>query len=184
MWEPATDIEQRMRDALRSGQQEEYFHTLARIDLLLPITEETSPSVTGSGSWATWATEERTHVLAFTSPEAMRLCLRSHAGNYRHVRFGALADAWPDPQWWLAVNPGTPIEGYLPSWFVGQVAAGDVRMPEQPRQQQPQQPDGWGGPPANAFNAGPGEPWGSDPTPPPYGDRPAPALGDNGLPRR
>ncbi|HIV58016.1 MAG TPA: hypothetical protein H9902_08670 [Candidatus Stackebrandtia faecavium] len=127
MWEPATDIEQRLRDALRAKRQEEYFRLLTRVDLLLPVHDG---QISGAGSWATWSTEERTHILAFTSPEAMQACLHSHAGSFRTVQFTRLADEWPDPAWWLAVNPGLPIEGYLPSWFVGQVANGNAVLPE------------------------------------------------------
>ena len=129
MWEPATEIEQRMREALRSGRQEEYFQLLARQELLLPVAGDEAG---GEASWATWSAEDRTHILAFTSHEAMRACLRSHAGAFRTVRFTSLADSWPDGDWWLAINPGLPIEGYLPSWFVTQVAAGDASLPDAP----------------------------------------------------
>src|SRR5690606_26258425 len=40
--------------------------------------------------------------------------------------------AWPDEEWWLAVNPGLPIEGYLPAWFVSQVAQGMTTVPGEP----------------------------------------------------
>ena len=40
-----------------------------------------------------------------------------------------LADTWPNLEWWLAVNPGLPIEGYLPAWFVAQLSRGDLRLP-------------------------------------------------------
>jgi hypothetical protein len=136
MWEPATDIEQRMRDALRAGRQEDYFQILARLDLLLPISDDEASSPNSRGSWATWSAEDRTHVLAFTSVEAMQACLHSHAGNYRMVRFTSLADSWPEPDWWLAIDPGLPIEGYLPAWFVAQVATGDASLPEQSQSHQ------------------------------------------------
>ncbi|MGH8791520.1 MAG: SseB family protein, partial [Stackebrandtia sp.] len=129
MWEPAADLEQRMRDALRAGNREEYFQLLARAELLLPLSGEGTPNE--PATWATWATDDRTHVLAFTSEDALRSCLRGHAGQYRLVRFTSLADMWPDPDWWLAVNPGMPIEGYLPAWYVAQLASGDPTVPEQ-----------------------------------------------------
>jgi hypothetical protein len=40
-----------------------------------------------------------------------------------------LAVSWPNVDWWLAVNPGLPIEAYLPSWFLSQMGRGDVRLP-------------------------------------------------------
>ncbi|MFD0556801.1 hypothetical protein FB566_2051 [Stackebrandtia endophytica] len=131
MWEPATDIEQQMREALRAGRREDYFRLLSRLELLLPVSGDGISAPGSSGSWATWSTQDRTHVLAFTSESALRSCLRIHAGPFRTVRFTVLSDSWPDDDWWLAVNPGLPIEGYLPAWFVSQIATGDTTLPDQ-----------------------------------------------------
>ncbi|GAA0737817.1 SseB family protein [Dactylosporangium roseum] len=127
-WEPATEAEIAMRDALRANDQEQYFRILARTDILLPIAPDAQTSGDGGG-WGTWTTEGRTHVLAFTSPTALHECLAGHPGTHRRVPFRDLAGIWPNVEWWLAVNPGLPIEGYLPSWFVTQISRGDVRLP-------------------------------------------------------
>ena len=127
-WAPATDAETAMRDALLDGDQERYFAVLAGMTVLLP----TPPEVPGDPApvgWATWNSGGRTHVLAFTSPGAMHSCLPRHGGGARITTFAELAGGWPNRDWWLAVNPGLPIEGYLPSWFVAQVARGDTRVP-------------------------------------------------------
>lgn len=119
-WVPATDAELAMRDALKSGDQDRYFQVLAHSELLLPVPAEGSGrSQTG---WGTWASQGRTHVLAFTSPTALRACLAEHAGTYRSMTFEELAANWPDQAWWLAVDPGLAIEGYLPAWYIGQLA--------------------------------------------------------------
>jgi hypothetical protein len=127
-WEPATEAEAAMRDALRAGDQEHYFQLLARTELILPVDADASAGSAPVG-WGTWTTDSRTHVLAFTSPAALDACLAENAGTYRTVPFRELAAAWPDREWWLAVNPGLPIEGYLPPWFVAQISRGDVRLP-------------------------------------------------------
>ncbi|SBT54005.1 SseB family protein [Micromonospora narathiwatensis] len=126
-WEPATEAEVAMRDALRAQDQQLYFRILTRVDLLLPVAAE-MPGQAPSG-WGTWTTGGRTHILAFTSVTALRACLGGNAGATRRVPYAELAAAWPNHEWWLAVNPGLPVEGYLPAWFVAQLSRGDVRLP-------------------------------------------------------
>ncbi|MFJ6164039.1 SseB family protein [Micromonospora orduensis] len=127
-WEPATEAEVAMRDALRANDQELYFRLLSRTDLLLPVAAPAPAGQTSPG-WGTWTTGGRTHVLAFTSAAALRACLGDHPGSNRRVPFTDLAVGWPNHEWWLAVNPGLPVEGYLPAWFVSQLSRGDVRLP-------------------------------------------------------
>jgi hypothetical protein len=125
---PATEAETAMREALDEGDQELYFRILSRVELLLPVSSEALAGRAPMG-WGTWTAGGRTHVLAFTSPESMLACLAEHAGSARRIPYHELAAAWPNLEWWLAVNPGLPIEGYLPSWFVSQLARGDARLP-------------------------------------------------------
>ncbi|RKN48694.1 SseB family protein [Micromonospora endolithica] len=127
-WEPATEAEAAMRDALHANDQQLYFRVLARTDLFLPVSAPALPGQPPPG-WGTWTTGGRTHVLAFTSAATMRSCLGENAGTSRRVPYPDLAEEWPDQEWWLAVNPGLPIEGYLPAWFVAQLSRGDVRLP-------------------------------------------------------
>ncbi|MFJ1540781.1 SseB family protein [Micromonospora chalcea] len=122
-WEPATEAEVAMRDALRAQDQQQYFRVLTRVDLFLPVAGGSA------GGWGTWTSGGRTHVLAFTSAAALRASLGENAGTARRVPYPELADGWPNPEWWLAVNPGLPIEGYLPAWYVAQLSRGDVRLP-------------------------------------------------------
>jgi hypothetical protein len=127
-WEPATEAEAAMLDALRAGDQEHYFRILARVELILPVAADALAGRAPVG-WGTWTADSRTHVLAFTSRQALDACLAEHAGSYRTLPFHDLASDWPDLEWWLAVNPGLPVEAYLPAWFVAQISRGDVRLP-------------------------------------------------------
>ncbi|GAA2694694.1 hypothetical protein Apa02nite_037980 [Actinoplanes palleronii] len=127
-WDPATDAEVAMRDALRTDDQESYFRILAGVDLLLPVSADALAGLAPLG-WGTWSTGGRTHVLAFTSQESLHACLSDYTGSSRRVPYAELANTWPNLEWWLAVNPGLPIEGYLPAWFVAQLARGDLRLP-------------------------------------------------------
>nr|WP_240956443.1 SseB family protein [Micromonospora sp. HNM0581] len=117
-----------MRDALHGNDQQLYFRILSGVELLLPVSAQAAVGRTPVG-WGTWTTGGRTHVLAFTSAEAMRACLGEHAGPSRRTGYAELAASWPNHEWWLAVNPGLPIEGYLPAWYVSQLSRGDVRLP-------------------------------------------------------
>src|SRR6185369_6872533 len=56
-------------------------------------------------------------------------CLADYTGSARRVPYAELANTWPNLEWWLAVNPGLPIEGYLPAWFVAQLSRCDLRLP-------------------------------------------------------
>ncbi|MEH0822558.1 MULTISPECIES: SseB family protein [unclassified Micromonospora] len=127
-WEPATEAETAMRDALHANDQELYFRILAGTELLLPVSAQALAGEAPMG-WGTWTTGGRTHVLAFTSDAALRACLGATAGPSRRAPYTELAATWPNHEWWLAVNPGLPVEGYLPAWFVSQLSRGDVRLP-------------------------------------------------------
>ena len=107
-WEPATEVEAAMRDALRAGDQELYFRILARSELLLPVSADALAGRAAMG-WGTWTTGGRTHVLAFTSGESLRICLADNAGSARRMPYHELAGSWPNLEWWLAINPGLPI---------------------------------------------------------------------------
>ncbi|NUR74246.1 MAG: SseB family protein [Hamadaea sp.] len=133
-WQPSTQAEAALRDALRAGDQDRYFHILSQLELLLPVPPEGTAQ--GTGGWGTWTADRRTHVLAFTSYEAMYACLAQNAGSARTVPYLRLAEQWPNHEWWLAVNPGLPIEGYLPAWFIAQLAQqirAELSRPEPPR---------------------------------------------------
>ena len=88
-WEPATEAELAMRDALRADDQEGYFRILAGTELLLPVSAEALQGHKPLG-WGTWTSGNRTHVLAFTSPQAMSACLAEQAGSARRS---------PTPTW-------------------------------------------------------------------------------------
>ncbi|MGC5017170.1 SseB family protein [Micromonospora sp. DT47] len=117
-----------MRDALHANDQELYFRILAQTELLLPVSAQALTGEAAMG-WGTWTTGGRTHVLAFTSTAALHACLGATAGPSRPSPYADLAAEWPHHEWWLAVNPGLSIEGYLPAWFVSQLSRGDVRLP-------------------------------------------------------
>ncbi|MEV0401108.1 SseB family protein [Actinoallomurus sp. NPDC050550] len=122
-WEPANQLEQQLSDALRDGDQNAYFKLLSVAELVLPLPKVEPDPGQPAFTWPTSTHEGRTHVLAYTSVEAARACLGPGYEHFVRMPLAEMANTWPDSDWWLAVNSGLPIEGYLPAWFVGQLTA-------------------------------------------------------------
>jgi hypothetical protein len=116
-WRPADALEDELRRARSTGDRERYLRALAGADLLLPLIGEPD-----APTWATTTVDNRTMVLAFTSRQALAAVLGGPARS-RRARFGELTRTWPDLQFWLAVDPGLPIEAYLDPVAVEELAA-------------------------------------------------------------
>jgi hypothetical protein len=145
-WEPANQLEHQLRDALRDGDQDTYFALVSAAELFVPLPPDEAETVLANPSAFTWPTntrEGRTHVLAYTSAEAGRTCLGPAYQHFVRMTLADMARTWPDQEWWLALNSGLPIEGYLPAWFIGQLTAGIAPIPGEspPRDAAPPAPD-------------------------------------------
>ncbi|MCO6007052.1 SseB family protein [Actinoallomurus purpureus] len=124
-WEPANQLEQQMGEVLRAGDQDAYFRLLSAAELVVPLPK-TEPGTPGQPAftWPTSTHEGRTHILVYTSVEAVRLRLGPGYEQFVRMSLAEVARSWPNPEWWLAVNSGLPIEGYLPAWFIGEITSG------------------------------------------------------------
>ncbi|MWA04794.1 hypothetical protein F8568_031380 [Actinomadura sp. LD22] len=139
-WRPTSELERRLEESVRAGDQEGYFRILAGAELVVPVPDDAVDGVLAGRARPVWPTREedgRVHVLAYTSAAAMRACLGPSWRHFMTLRLGDLAETWPDARWWLAVDapghPGgvpLPIEARMPAWFVRQVADGDGRPPQ------------------------------------------------------
>ncbi|NVI92050.1 SseB family protein, partial [Actinomadura sp. BRA 177] len=139
-WRPTSELEHRLQETVRAGDQESYFRLLADSELVVPVPPELVDGVLANETQPSWPTQEedgRVHVLVYTSASAMRACLGPSYQHFMTVRFGDIAETWPDARWWLAIDapaPGVgtvlPIEARMPAWFVRQVAEGDGRPPQ------------------------------------------------------
>ncbi|GAA5188656.1 hypothetical protein GCM10023322_39830 [Rugosimonospora acidiphila] len=119
-WTPANDTERAMADALRDGDTTAYFRALMGATLYLPgFTGPDEPRV------VTTTAGDQTYLLTFTSPESLAATLTGIDG-YRTIRYAELAEDWPNPQWQLAVDPGLPIQGYMPFGAPVDGAAGGI----------------------------------------------------------
>jgi hypothetical protein len=159
-WEPANQLEHQLRDALREGDQDAYFAQVSGAELFVPLAPEDAEAVLANPSAFTWPTatrEGRTHVLAYTSAEAGRTCLGPSYQHFFRMTLSDMARQWPDQEWWLALNSGLPIEGYLPAWFIGQLTAGIAPIPGEASSQDASTPPPVHERPADARDVEPAE---------------------------
>jgi hypothetical protein len=61
----------------------------------------------------TWQHDERTHLLVFTSPQALRQQLTGAVDGWRLTDVTGLVGARPDPEYGIAINPNAPIGACL-----------------------------------------------------------------------
>src|SRR5512142_1789576 len=107
-WTPANDVERAMAGSLSDGDPAVYFRVIAEAPLYLPAFAGSGPQ-----RLVTCRRGEDTCLVVFTSPEAMAARLVG-VELFRTTSYPELAEKWPDPGWLLAVDPGLPIQGYMP----------------------------------------------------------------------
>ncbi|MEU8326931.1 SseB family protein [Micromonospora sp. NPDC048839] len=107
-WRPATPTEGALLAAAEAADRDAFLATLAGAPLLLPVSPEAAAG-RAPMAWPTGRHDGRTHVIAFTSPEAIAACLPGQSVSYRALSVQDLASGWPDDDWLLAVDAGLPI---------------------------------------------------------------------------
>lgn len=118
-WQPANRLEEMLLAARQRQSQPEYLSLLAWADLLLPLSLDRPDDPD-----AITLVEVSGHrcVLAFTSDQATRHVLGADRPR-RPVRMVELPRIWPEPDLWLAIDPGLPIEMYLGADAIRALAA-------------------------------------------------------------
>lgn len=111
VWHPANPKERAMAWALQSGDYARYFQAFTRAELFLPRRVEDDAAWPGEP--VTTEVAGRTALPVFTSDVGL-LTVFPEPEGIALVRYAELRDAWPSPEWLLAINPGLPIEAYLP----------------------------------------------------------------------
>jgi SseB protein N-terminal domain len=119
VWQPANDVEHRMRDAMAADDVPGYVRALGSGPLYLPGFEA-EPD--GRQRLLTRARDGRTYVLVFTSVEALTDAVGLVTTDWRPTTLVDLAAAWPDPAWGLLVSPNTSIGAYLEPEHLSQIA--------------------------------------------------------------
>lgn len=113
-WRAPTEVERQLYEAGESGDWPAYWAVLAGTDLFFPMTREVSDALTGELRFS-----------RFHDPQVKGLCLAVFtrgmlpppAGGQIFERgdLAGLARIWPGDVRWLALNPGTPVETFLPA---------------------------------------------------------------------
>jgi hypothetical protein len=126
-WQPANEAELAMARAADAGDQSAFFRVLAAAPLYLPQPVDEEP---GPQRFLTTSLFGQTFLPVFTSLAALEAEAGELVNGYATTSYAELSRAWPDPQWRLAVNPGTHIDAYLPIDTVRDAAAGDQHLPD------------------------------------------------------
>ena len=124
-WQPANESERALVLAAGVDDRRAYFQVIAMSDLYLPqVAGDDSPEQ----RFLTVHALDNVFLPVFTSVEAL-------AGQYGHMingytvtTYAELRRKWPNPEWRLAINPGTPVDAYMPIEGVEEAATGDVEV--------------------------------------------------------
>ncbi|MDT0320825.1 DUF1266 domain-containing protein [Streptomyces millisiae] len=113
-WQPPTAVEQGLYEAGSRGDWAAFLSRLAGTDLFFPMSQELADAVPGG-----------LRLNPFRDPQVEGLCVAVFTRGmlpppvggqvFERVDLAGLVKSWPRPVRWLAVNPGTPVETFLPA---------------------------------------------------------------------
>ncbi|MEU1751839.1 SseB family protein [Micromonospora matsumotoense] len=127
-WQPANDTERALLRAARDDDRPEFFRILTRVELFLPQLRDDDPDG-DSQRFVTMDLFGQPFLPVFTSLEAMVPQVAGVADAYTVTGYDELCARWPVAGWRLAVNPGTPLDAYLPVEAVRAAADGELAVP-------------------------------------------------------
>jgi hypothetical protein len=126
-WQPANETERAMAQAVADGDSTEYLRSFVAAELYLPQVPKPGVGLReGSGEWVPLIQ----HVSGFPAiPLFTSLAGMGSAvvvGRYEVTSFAEVRDRWAEPDWWVAINPGLPIDAYLPFDAVDRLISGEL----------------------------------------------------------
>lgn len=125
-WEPANEVERAMLQALLEGDQRSYFQLVAVAELYLP---QVSGLPAGDQRFVTVELGGGMFLPVFTSVRALAARAGRAYDSYTVTNYLELRRKWPDPDWRLAINIGTPLDAYMPVEAIAEAAVGDLEVP-------------------------------------------------------
>jgi hypothetical protein len=118
-WQPASALERDLLAAVEANDAERYGRLLAGAEVLLPITAAAAAGAEPA-AWSVTDVGATRCLLAFTSPEAMRVVGAEQA---RGTPLRDLVANWPDPAYVLLLDPLTPLQARLDLAALARVTA-------------------------------------------------------------
>ncbi|WP_264159353.1 SseB family protein [Actinomadura rudentiformis] len=114
-FEPQNDVEQRLFEAARRRDTDTFFKILLGAQVLVPADADTPWGISPDDRefpWRPVPVHGQTSIQVFTSLKWMNEAI----GSSRFVMPSLLemVAAWPDTEWTLVLNPGTPIDATMP----------------------------------------------------------------------
>ncbi len=125
-WEPVNDVERTLADAVRTNDTRAYFQVISFAELFLP-RQLTDPA--DAPRLYTVPLFGHTFIPVFTSEQGVADVFTGVVDGCALTNYAELRRKWPDPQWRLAINPGTPIDAYVRIEAVEAAALGDIEIP-------------------------------------------------------
>ena len=125
-WEPANDVERTLLAMAAEDDRQGYFQLIAVADLFLP---QIAGDTASAQRFLTVHAFDQVFLPVFTSVEALAGQFGHAVNGYTVTNFAELRRKWPDPDWRLAVNPGTPVDAYLSVDSFAEAAMGEVVVP-------------------------------------------------------
>ncbi|GIF04481.1 SseB family protein [Actinoplanes siamensis] len=124
-WEPANPVEEALLAAGLENDRQTFFQVLASAELFLPQLSGTG----GPQRFLTVHALGQVLLPVFTSVRALAAQYGQAVDGYTVTNFAELSRKWPDPDWRLAINPGTPVDAYLSIESLRRAAVGEIQVP-------------------------------------------------------
>jgi SseB protein N-terminal domain len=127
-WRPSNEAEQRMADAIARGDAVAYFQIVATAPLFVP-TPADAQGERDAHQVVTITVDGHRHLLAFASLQAAAVGMGGEVDSVVATTYRELVENWPDPEWRLALDPGSPIGVLTEMATVMQTALDEPSVP-------------------------------------------------------
>jgi SseB protein N-terminal domain len=124
-WLPGNDVEVELVSALVADDRTRFFRTVRAARWFLPAL----PPGDRGPRYLTRDLYDETYLLVFTSVRSLVGAVGGVVEGFLITGYDELSTHWPAPYWRLAINPGTPIDGWVTMDVLAAAAAGARSVP-------------------------------------------------------